>query len=134
MGATALRVEWAKVMAWAARWEEDVVLLDEEMRRVLDFCKWKADWWTKQVLLCRGLGAPLAEGLHAYAAKQADMEQRIHLAWSTKWARAQVLAQPIVMAVMGEASIRTQNMDGGPMRFEIDKDHKGIKGDSDFEE
>jgi hypothetical protein len=34
----ALRVEWAKAKARAARWEEEVVLLDEEMRRVIQFC------------------------------------------------------------------------------------------------
>ena len=68
-------MEWAKAMAQADRWEEDVVLLDEEMCRVLDFCKWKADWWTKQVLLRRVLDAPLIEGLHAYTAEQADMER-----------------------------------------------------------
>jgi len=34
-------------MAQADRWEEDVVLLDEEMRRVLKSCTWKADWWMK---------------------------------------------------------------------------------------
>ena len=70
-----MRGEWAKAMAWADRWEEDIILLNEEMRRVLKFCTWKADWWTKQVLLRQGLDAPLAEGLHAYAAGQADMEQ-----------------------------------------------------------
>lgn len=122
-------------MARADQWEEDVALLDEEMHRVLHFCKWKADWWAKQVLLCKGLDAPLVEGLHAYAAEQADMEQRIHSAWSTKWARARALAQPIVMGLFGETSaIPTQDMEAGPIQIEIEEDREGNEGDSDFEE
>jgi len=39
IGATALHVEWAKSMAWANCWKEDVVMLDEEMRQMLEFCE-----------------------------------------------------------------------------------------------
>jgi len=34
----ALHVEWAKAKARANRWEEEVVLLNEEMCRTLEFC------------------------------------------------------------------------------------------------
>ena len=122
-------------MARADQWEEDVALLDEEMRRVLHFCKWKADWWVKQVLLCKGLDAPLAEGLHAYAAEQVDMERQIHLAWSAKWVRARALAQPIIWGLFRETFVITmQDMEAGPIQFEIKEDHEGIEGDSNFEE
>jgi hypothetical protein len=69
----ALRVEWAKAKARAARWEEEVILLDEEMRRILEFCDWKARWWRDQ----RSLRTPdttdsiLSEGLQAFAEQQA---------------------------------------------------------------
>jgi hypothetical protein len=134
IGATALRVEWAKSMARADRWEEDVVMLDEEMRRVLAFCEWKADWWMRQVPLRQGVTGPLAEGLNAYAAEQADMERWIHKAWSEKWSRARELARPIIMAVMGESSILTKDVEAGTVEFEIEEDHEGIEDDSDFEE
>ncbi|KIM71813.1 hypothetical protein PILCRDRAFT_24708, partial [Piloderma croceum F 1598] len=81
----ALRVEWAKAKVRADRWEEEVVLLDEEMRRVLEFCRWKVSWWAEQVPRREALPAPLAEGLKAYAAEQADMEHRISLSWTAKW-------------------------------------------------
>lgn len=123
-------MEWAKAKARADRWEEDVELLDEEMRRVLVFCEWKADWWMKQVPLRRALDAPLAEGLHAYASEQADMERRIHLAWSKEWASARVLAKRIT----GGSSFITQDAEAGPIRFEIEEDRGGVEGDSDFEE
>jgi hypothetical protein len=96
----ALGVEWAKAKARADRWEEDVILLDEEMRRVLEFCSWKARWWKERVSLRENLPGPYAEGLCAYAAEQADMEQRIRTAWTTKWADARQLAQPILSTPM----------------------------------
>ncbi|KAJ7302318.1 hypothetical protein DFH08DRAFT_978038 [Mycena albidolilacea] len=43
--AEALRIEWAKTRARAWRWTEEVDLVEEEMRRVLEFQRWKAEWW-----------------------------------------------------------------------------------------
>ena len=40
-----LRVEWAKSRARAARCREEVLLLKEEMRRVVAFLDWKTKWW-----------------------------------------------------------------------------------------
>jgi hypothetical protein len=134
IGATALRVEWAKSMAQANQWEEDVVLLNKEMCRMLKFCEWKADWWVRQVPLRKDVTKPLAEGLKAYTAEQADMEWWIHKAWLIKWCHAQELAQPIIMAIMGEASLPIKDMEAGSMEFEIEEKHGGIEGDSDFEE
>jgi hypothetical protein len=38
------------------------------------------------------------------------------------------------MAVMGEASLPTKDMEAGSMEFEIEEEHRGIEGDLDFEE
>jgi hypothetical protein len=46
-----VRVEWAKLNARLARWEEEVLLLNEEMRRTLAFLTWKATWWRSRALL-----------------------------------------------------------------------------------
>lgn len=94
----ALRVEWTKAKARAERWWEEVVLLNEEMRRVLQFCEWKQLWWHQQ-LGRRVLGdsdRPLMEGLHAYAAQQAGLEVQIVSDWSEKWGRTRAVAQPII--------------------------------------
>ena len=40
-----LQVEWAKVWARKQRWEEEVLLLQEEMRCVIVFYEWKSQWW-----------------------------------------------------------------------------------------
>ncbi|KAJ7601666.1 hypothetical protein DFH06DRAFT_939375, partial [Mycena polygramma] len=40
-----IQVEWMRARARAERWREEVILVEEEMRRVLEFCRWKAQWW-----------------------------------------------------------------------------------------
>jgi hypothetical protein len=40
-----VRVEWLKLRARAARWREEILLLEEEMRRAIEFCDWKQRWW-----------------------------------------------------------------------------------------
>ncbi|KAF7375072.1 CxC2 domain-containing protein [Mycena sanguinolenta] len=44
-----IRVEWVKARARADRWHEELILLEEEMCRVLDFCKWKERWWKERL-------------------------------------------------------------------------------------
>ncbi|KAJ7814657.1 hypothetical protein B0H13DRAFT_1664617 [Mycena leptocephala] len=45
----ALQIEWARTQARAWRWMEEVDLLEEEMRRVLEFLKWRVGWWMSLV-------------------------------------------------------------------------------------
>ena len=55
-----LRVEWLKCRARAHRAREEVRLVEEEMCRVLGFCKWKESWWRERVakrsVFCSWLG------------------------------------------------------------------------------
>ncbi|KIJ89355.1 hypothetical protein K443DRAFT_118082 [Laccaria amethystina LaAM-08-1] len=53
-------VEWAKARARMMRWKEEWMLVQEEMRRVIAYHKWKADCW-----------------ISGYAHKQADMCTRM---------------------------------------------------------
>jgi hypothetical protein len=94
-------VEWAKAKARADRWEEEVILLDEEMRRVLQFCRWKADWWVAQVpQRVIDDNDNLAAGLVAYASEQAYLEKHIHDTWEVKWSVARARAVPIILGFM----------------------------------
>ncbi|KIM87958.1 hypothetical protein PILCRDRAFT_44104, partial [Piloderma croceum F 1598] len=85
----ALRVKWAKAKARADRWEEEVILLDEEMRRVLVFCGWKNTWWKEQIVNrpegSVGVSPELVEGLSAYAESQAAMETALAMSFAGKW-------------------------------------------------
>jgi len=64
-----LRCEWAKSKACADRWDEEVQLVAEEMRRMLAFLEWKAGWWDRQGEVQLNVSCDILEGAHAYAAK-----------------------------------------------------------------
>ncbi|KAF7294276.1 CxC2 domain-containing protein [Mycena chlorophos] len=44
----AMRVEWTRALARKNRWNEEVMLLEEEMRRVLRYLQWEVMWWREQ--------------------------------------------------------------------------------------
>ncbi|KAJ7761170.1 hypothetical protein DFH07DRAFT_957248 [Mycena maculata] len=96
-----IRVEWAKARACADRWREEVILLDEEMRRVLQYCTWKAQWWDERVAPVReegraAIGPELAEGLRAYALVQASREREWAITWEVKWRAVRVRAELVL--------------------------------------
>ncbi|KAJ6488281.1 hypothetical protein C8R47DRAFT_1071998 [Mycena vitilis] len=75
-----LRVEWARAKARKNRWEEEVLLLREEMRRLLRYLDWiVATWETRatQTATRQGLEEGTRAGLEAYAWKQADRHRRL---------------------------------------------------------
>ncbi|KAG1785081.1 uncharacterized protein HD556DRAFT_1314530 [Suillus plorans] len=81
-----VRIEWCKSRARALRWAEEVELLREEMRRVLQFLAWQAAWWdgqgNRRVREC----AAETEGLKAYAARQANLRRRLGGHFCMLWA------------------------------------------------
>jgi hypothetical protein len=72
-----LRAEWAKTLARKERWEEEHKLIQEEMRRVIAYFGWKAEWWWNQARCRTCDNAALAEGLQAYAARQVSILQNL---------------------------------------------------------
>ncbi|KAG1725918.1 hypothetical protein EDB19DRAFT_1897703 [Suillus lakei] len=46
-----VRIEWCKSRARVLHWAEEVDLLQEEMRWVLQFFNWQANWWEEQGVL-----------------------------------------------------------------------------------
>lgn len=81
-------MEWAKSLARAERWEEEVLLLREEMRRVLTFLKYQADWWMKQGATRTVQDEVLSSGLKAYAARQANLRIRMASDFAAIWLSA----------------------------------------------
>ncbi|KAJ7698223.1 hypothetical protein B0H14DRAFT_2417944, partial [Mycena olivaceomarginata] len=82
----ALRIEWAKTRAKAMRYAEEVDLLEEEMRRVLQFMDWRADWWMSLVGLRAGVqDEALREGHEAYAVRQAGYMKGIRDRFAAQW-------------------------------------------------
>jgi len=69
-----MRVEWAKSQARANRWNEEVHLILEEMRRAIAYYEWKQSWWLAQgQKSSEGGDRYVQHGLIAYAQKQAHI-------------------------------------------------------------
>ncbi|KAF7967079.1 hypothetical protein HWV62_35917 [Athelia sp. TMB] len=87
----AMRIEWCKSRARAMRWSEEVLLLREEMRRVIAFLHWHADWWISQGdgRTDVALLPEIWQGLRSYAARQAairkSMAAHFDSLWTTAW-------------------------------------------------
>ena len=80
-----LRADWAKSRSRAARTTEEVLLLREEMRRVLAFLQWKAQWWTAKQESRKAADKALAEGLKAYSLEQAGLQVLLSTHFQTIW-------------------------------------------------
>ncbi|KIK77166.1 hypothetical protein PAXRUDRAFT_393130 [Paxillus rubicundulus Ve08.2h10] len=81
----AIRIEWCKIRARAHRWAEEVDLLFEEQRRMLQFLRWEANWWSDRQ--SRGLTNDPAvdEGLKAYALRQAALRVELGKYFTRTW-------------------------------------------------
>ncbi|EMD32481.1 hypothetical protein CERSUDRAFT_58620 [Gelatoporia subvermispora B] len=88
----ALRIEWCKSRARSHRWSEECDLLQEEMRRILAFHTWQAEWWLQRADVCVKLDkqredeqASYTEGAEAYARRQSRirclLKERCSQAW-----------------------------------------------------
>ena len=80
-----MRVEWAKTHARANRWQEEVLLVQEEMRRVIAFLDWKATWWHSQGQRHTDVRDDIKVGLAAYAARQAHLMQHLAETFAALW-------------------------------------------------
>src|SRR5215468_2408572 len=66
-----MRVEWSKAQARAHRWEEEVHLTLEEMRRTIAYYEWKESWWVGVQHCESECDGGVVHGREAYARKQA---------------------------------------------------------------
>ncbi|KAF9782642.1 hypothetical protein BJ322DRAFT_1022239 [Thelephora terrestris] len=97
------RLEWSKARARAARWSKEVLLLREEMRRVLAFLRWKSNDWLRNGdphTISPLTDCPYQlEGLRAYAYRQANVFGDIHDHFLSVWKGLELprehLAEPI---------------------------------------
>ena len=82
----AYQLEWSKSYARSQHWQEEVGLLKEEMRRTLEFLKWKSSLWViKSLNSTRPLSPALREGLSAYAFRQADIFRSLRNHFLSLW-------------------------------------------------
>ncbi|KAJ6506403.1 hypothetical protein C8R47DRAFT_1241797 [Mycena vitilis] len=119
----ALRVEWAKTRARANRYAEEVELLEEEMRRVVEFLKWRAGWWESLLGLraAQQADAALREGHAAYVRKQAGYMRGLAVRFEKLWAD---VPQYLAMSREQYAAITAEEEDD-------DDREDGVSGDGE---
>ncbi|KAJ7038468.1 hypothetical protein C8F04DRAFT_951149 [Mycena alexandri] len=81
----AVRVEWSKAKARKDRWVEEVQLLREEMKRVLQMLRWTQGEWGRRGGMRGRIDPELAGGLKAYARRQVYVHRRIAEAFHAGW-------------------------------------------------
>jgi hypothetical protein len=83
-------VDWARAQERAKRFEEEVELSVEEMRRTLLFFSWKAAEWKRLAqsdgYSSKGLSDEVIEGLRAYAFRRSAMFQELIKVFISDWA------------------------------------------------
>ena len=80
-----MHCEWAKSHAQADRWAEEVLLLTKEMRRVIAFLDWKANWWVRQSGSTSHNSQDIVDGMVAYAAKQTHIMGALAVSFAVAW-------------------------------------------------
>jgi len=80
-----MRVEWVKSRARAERWREETILLAEEMRRVIQYFHWKANWWVSQKSRRTNATPDVCDGIAAYSARQAALCRSFAKASAREW-------------------------------------------------
>ncbi|KAJ8494859.1 hypothetical protein ONZ45_g13096 [Pleurotus djamor] len=83
-----LRTEWAKAWARARRWNEEVLLLKEEMRRTIITLRHQAAAWKGRVSCSHQPRFDYTSGLKAYAFRQASLRHDLASKFETMWKNA----------------------------------------------
>lgn len=81
-----VHIEWAKTKARSERWQEEVLLLKEEMRRAIVDMEWRAQQWTNRAHGRPNVSPDLLQGITAYAYKQAGIQTAFAASYAQKWA------------------------------------------------
>ena len=67
------------------RWDEEITLLTEEMRRTTVFLNWQAQWWKERSEWRKVSDVGLQEGIKAYANRQAALRQALASQFTYLW-------------------------------------------------
>ncbi|KAJ7740338.1 hypothetical protein B0H16DRAFT_1324487, partial [Mycena metata] len=104
---SASRVEWCRAYARMRRWHEDIVLVEEEMRRTIEYGAWMGGQWEMRATArSADLTPSLSEGLCAYALEHVQREKDTCLKLSKQWAGLRERAIVYLVGIPAEA--RTQ--------------------------
>ena len=106
------------------------------------FCDWKARWWNDQQTDGRdmeGLSDELAEGLLAYAGRQAAIEVSLADRFTQNWAAVRKRAQPLIARFWGTDSddmdiTMSEPEEEEVVEFLVGEEDDDAGGGSDFDD
>ncbi|KAF7315824.1 CxC2 domain-containing protein [Mycena indigotica] len=100
-----------KARARKQRWEEEVELLREEMKRVLRSLRWTQNQWQVRADRQRDdVNMHVAAGLRAYALRQVDIHRRMAERFYSEWGRS--LANAVRAVVKEDEGVLDGAFDG----------------------
>ncbi|KAJ7062237.1 hypothetical protein C8F01DRAFT_986513 [Mycena amicta] len=108
-----IRVEWAKARARRERWDEEVELLREEMKRVLRYLRWEQEQWQARAHAASArddVDAETAAGLRAYAMRQVWISRCLSEKFFGEWGKT--VAATVKDAMAEDALIYQGALDG----------------------
>ncbi|KAJ7810080.1 hypothetical protein B0H14DRAFT_3480890 [Mycena olivaceomarginata] len=135
----ALRVEWCKVYARMRRWHEDVVLVEEEMRRTIEFGGWMvAQWEVSTSARTQGVDLALAEGLRVYSLKHISHEEKMCTMLVSQWAglceKAQVYMAGVTVDRRTEVVLDAEDEDLDNPKGDVEGDEPVDDGGDEYQE
>ena len=97
-------------------WKEESELLQEDMRRIVAFLKWKSTWWGEKVGSRLGLvTADIQHGIDGYTHRQANTYHKLtvslanqwlphllNMGLATSWAKTYSWAAEVISPVVGD--------------------------------
>ncbi|KAJ7133853.1 hypothetical protein C8R46DRAFT_923494 [Mycena filopes] len=137
----ALRVEWCKAYSRANRWPEELVLVEEEMRRTIAYGEYEEERWkARAVVRTKMLGKPgiavdpvVLEGVRAYALEQADRERRTCELLRADWAPLRAKAAAYLRGEdMGQLPAVVVKVDGEEHRWSEGRMQSGEEAENDL--
>lgn len=86
------------------RWFEEVTLLQEEMRRVLEFLEWQAQWWRQKGGTLMHVSDPATRsGMIAYRERQATLREDLKARFKFLWKGSDALVSTLPAEGAGNA-------------------------------
>ncbi|KIK47784.1 hypothetical protein CY34DRAFT_73368, partial [Suillus luteus UH-Slu-Lm8-n1] len=115
-----LRIEWCKTRARHNRWFEEIQLLLEEMRRVLEFLAWQAKLWDEWTTLRVAEWSADVEGLAAYAKRQAAIRQSLAARFRALWGNVPTLVSANLDDTMADGPVEEGPFIDAPPHEDLD--------------
>jgi hypothetical protein len=81
-------------------------MLDEEMRRSLEYTWWRSNWWMLRASQRADAENHVAEGLYAYAVEQSNVEQQRAIRWTTQWAAVRERARSVLESQLSNVELQ----------------------------